>query len=297
MNLTTKIKIFFELIKFRVVSLLIFTAWVGMLLSLLTEQTQPNMLLMLNATIGIFLAASASACFNQLFERKLDAKMLRTKARPLPQKNISPRVVLYLALLLTTLSIIVLYFFVNTLTLSIALFSIIFYSFIYTLYLKKHTTQNIVIGGLAGALPPLLGWTAMSGTIHPLALQLVIIIFVWTPSHFWALAIAKKNEYEKTGLPMLPVAYGNTFAKKYVLFYSILLFVVSILPWVSTEAGLIYLSVAILLGGRYLQLAIILMKKSSNYEADALKLFWWSIQYLIYLFAFLFVDKAYYLLG
>ena len=267
-----------------------------MLLAFLTEKIQPNLSLFAFATLGIFFATSSSACLNQLFEQNIDIQMSRTHKRPLPTNLISQWYAIILAVFLAVLSLLILYFKVNPLTLVLTIFSIIMYSFVYTLYLKKRTTQNIVIGGLAGALPPLLGWTSISNDIHPLAIQLVIIIFIWTPSHFWALAITRKDEYAKAGLPMLPVAYGTSFTRKYILLYSILLVAVSILPWVSLQAGYVYLSAAIVLGARYLQLAIKLSYKKNQYDHDAMKLFWWSIKYLVYLFAFLIVDKSYMLL-
>ena len=281
-----------DLIKLRVVAMLTFTAWVGMLLAVLHEGMVPSVAHLALATLGIFLASASSACFNQIFERVIDAQMKRTEARPLPTGALSTTTALVIAVLFGTSGLALLYVLVNPLTSMLTLFSLVFYSFVYTLFLKRHTPQNIVIGGLAGALPPLLGWAAISNAVHPLALQLVLIIYVWTPSHFWALSVARVQEYRHVGMPMLPVAFGVPYTKTYVIYYSVLLAVVSILPWVSLYTSWFYLLVATALNARYLFLSYRFYKEPDGQHTDALKLFTFSIRYLLYLFALLVADKV-----
>ncbi|MDI9348094.1 MAG: heme o synthase [Methylacidiphilales bacterium] len=287
------IRPFLDLIKLRVVSMLVFTAWAGMIIAVLHNHLMPSMMVLVYATIGIFFASSSSACLNQIFERYIDERMKRTALRPLPTGSISPFVAIVIAIVLFLISMGVLYYLVNPITCLLTLFSFIFYSFIYTLFLKKNTAQNIVIGGLAGALPPLLGWTAVTGTIDPFPLLLTGIIFIWTPSHFWALSVARRAEYATVGLPMLPVMYGVPFTKAYVLLYSILLVVVSLLPWIGTFAGIIYCGGAIVLGVRYLYLAFRLYAEPADQDSFAMPLFRFSIQYIMYLFAVLVLDKIF----
>ena len=271
--------------KLKVVALIVFTALVGMFLAV------PGMVPwqpLVFGTLGIGLAAASAAAINHVVDQHADALMKRTAARPVASGNLTGRNCLVFALLIGALAMWILVQFVNTLTAVLTFASLIGYAVVYTLYLKRATPQNIVIGGAAGAAPPVLGWTAVTGSVDPNALLLFLIIFVWTPPHFWALAIHRRNEYAKADIPMLPVTHGVKFTQLQVLLYTILLVVVTVLPFVTHMSGLLYLVGALALGAGFLYHAIALMRDHS--DKQAMKTFGYSITYLMALFAFLLVD-------
>lgn len=276
---------YYELCKPRVVALIVFTAMVGMLLS------TPGMV-PLNAflfgSLGIALGAASGAAINQLVERRIDAVMARTMHRPLPAGRVDTLSALVFALILGALSMLVLITQVNTLTAVLTFLSMIGYAVVYTLYLKRATPQNIVIGGAAGATPPVLGWTAVTGQVDPHALLLFLIIFIWTPPHFWALAVNRHREYAKADVPMLPVTHGLPFTRLQILLYTILLFLVTLLPFATRMSGLFYLFGAVVLGTGFLYYAVALYRRKE--PRLAMKTFGYSIWYLMGLFMFLLVD-------
>lgn len=278
---------YLALTKPGVVLLLMVTAVAGMFLA-----TEPAGMVPLStlipATIGLALAMMASAAINQIMDQKIDAIMARTEKRPIVTGKINTRAAVAFAVALAALSMALLYFLVNPLTAWLTLFGFVGYAFIYTLYLKRATPQNIVIGGLAGAIPPLLGWTSVTGDVHPYALLLVLIIFVWTPPHFWALAIHRAEEYAKAEIPMLPVTHGIPFTRESVLYYTVLLFLSSLLPYLTGMSGLIYLVCAVVLGVVFLLHAVRL--RFSEDPKLPMKTFGYSITYLFVLFAALLVD-------
>jgi protoheme IX farnesyltransferase len=276
---------YLELAKPRVVSLIVFTAVVGMFLS--TSSMVPWNILVL-ATLGIALAAGSAAAINHLVEQRSDALMARTRARPLPTGQLNSRQAIVFAGCLGTVSMLVLLLGVNLLTAVLTFVSLIGYSIIYTLFLKRRTPQNIVIGGAAGAAPPVLGWTAVTGEISSDALLLFLIIFVWTPPHFWALALYREQEYAKAGIPMLPVTHGAKFTRLYVLLYVILLAAVTLLPFATHMSGLIYLVGVVALNVVFLWYAWRLYRRYS--DTLARRTFGYSIQYLALLFALLLID-------
>lgn len=276
---------YLELCKPKVVLLMLLTAVVGMYLAV------PGWVpvdLLFFATLGIGLTASSAAAINHLVDKRIDAIMARTKKRPVAKGKISPRNAIAFASLLGVLGMLVLVLWVNTLTAVLTFASLIGYAGIYTGFLKRATPQNIVIGGLAGAAPPLLGWTAVTGHLAPGALVLVLIIFTWTPPHFWALAIYRLEDYKQAEIPMLPVTHGVAFTKLQIVLYTLLLLIVSVLPTVIGMSGLIYLIGALVLGGRFLQWAIKLYRTEKN--VVAMQTFRFSIVYLMLLFVFLLVD-------
>jgi heme o synthase len=276
---------YLELCKPKVVALIIFTAIVGMFLSV------PGMVPwqpLLFGTLGIGLAAASAAAINHYLDRNADAGMGRTKGRPLPTGQLTTANVIGFAIALGTLSMVILIVFVNTLTAVLTFLSLIGYAVIYTVYLKHATPQNIVIGGAAGAAPPVLGWCAITGQVDPHALLLFLIVFTWTPPHFWALAVAKREEYAKVDIPMLPVTHGEAFTRLHILFYTILLILVTLLPYLTHMSGLLYLIGAVLLDGIFLYYAILLKKTADN--RVAMKTFGFSIVYLMGLFTLLLVD-------
>jgi len=276
---------YYELTKPRVVILIVFTAVVGMFLAV---PGLPPLEALLFGTFGIGVAASSAAVVNHVLDARIDVHMTRTRGRPLPQGKLSERQALIFAAILCVASMLTLWFMVNPLTAVLTFASLIGYAVIYTVYLKRATPQNIVIGGAAGAAPPVLGWTAVTGEIHGDALILFLIIFIWTPPHFWALAIAKKDEYARAGIPMLPVTHGNAFTRLFILLYTILLLLITILPYLSGLSGLIYLLTALVLGGMFLRYAIKL--KSDEGLELPMRVFRFSINYLMILFAALLVD-------
>ncbi|MEM6639023.1 MAG: heme o synthase [Pseudomonadota bacterium] len=276
---------YLQLCKPRVVALIVFTAIAGMFLS--TPGMVPWTPLLLG-TLGIGLASASAAAINHVLDERFDERMGRTKNRPLPQKQLSSRQALSFAMLLAMLSMLILVRWVNPLTAVLTFIALIGYAIVYTAYLKHATPQNIVIGGAAGAAPPVLGWAAITGDIHPDALLLFLIIFAWTPPHFWALAIAKREDYSKAGIPMLPVTHGVRFTTLQILLYTVLMVVITILPYLTGMGGLLYLSAALGLGGLFIVKAWRL-QKSPRYDR-AMGLFGYSITYLMVLFAVMLVD-------
>lgn len=276
---------YWELTKPGVVALLMVTAVIGMFLS--TPGMVPLRVLILGS-LGMALAMMASAVINQIMDQRIDAIMARTHRRPLVQGRVNTRAALIFAAVLGLLSLVILDVFINRLTAVLTFFGIIGYAFIYTMWLKRATPQNIVIGGLAGAIPPLLGWTAVTGAVHPHALLLVLIIFAWTPPHFWALAIHRRDEYAKADIPMLPVTHGIEFTKTAVLLYTVILFLIALLPYLTGMSGLIYLAGATVLGGTFLVYALRLKFRSD--PSVPMKTFGFSITYLFALFLILLVD-------
>ncbi len=276
---------YFELCKPRVVGLMLVTAWVGMHLA--TASFVPLDLLTA-ATLGIACVAGAAAVFNHLLDKHIDRIMQRTQKRPVATGNISPRQAIGFALILLSIGITVLMIFVNTLTAVLSFLTLLGYAVVYTLYLKHATPQNIVIGGVAGAFPPLLGWTAVTNHIDPNSWLLVLIIFVWTPPHFWALAIYRYEEYTKAHIPMLPVTHGIAFTKLSILLYTFLLLPTSILPFVVGMSGPLYAASALLLGFVFCYYAVKLY--ISDEPIVAMKTFRFSIHYLFLLFVVMLLD-------
>ena len=277
---------YYELTKPRVVMLIVFTAIVGMFLAV---PGWPGVASLVFGTLGIGMAASSAAVFNHVLDARIDIHMLRTRGRPLPQGRVNESNALMFASGICLLSMIILWFLVNPLTAALTFGSLIGYAVVYTVFLKRATPQNIVIGGAAGAAPPLLGWTAVTGEITSSALLLFLIIFVWTPPHFWALAIARKDEYAKVGIPMLPVTHGEEYTRLSILLYTILLVVITIMPYLTGMSGLIYLATALALGARFLSYAI-RMKVDADDAELPMRTFRFSISYLAILFAALLVD-------
>lgn len=277
---------YYELTKPRVVVLIVFTAIVGMFLAV---PAWPGLPALVFGTLGIGLAASSAAVFNHVLDAHIDIHMLRTRGRPLPQGRVSERSALGFASVVGVISMIILWFLVNPLTAALTFTSLIGYAVIYTVFLKRATPQNIVIGGAAGAAPPILGWTAVTGEIHSNALLLFLIIFLWTPPHFWALAIARKEEYAKVGIPMLPVTHGEAYTRLNILLYTILLVVITIVPYLTGMSGLIYLFSALPLGAVFLYYAIRMRRDEQDLELP-MRTFRFSITYLALLFTALLID-------
>ncbi|MDR9435477.1 MAG: heme o synthase [Thiohalophilus sp.] len=276
---------YYTLCKPKVVALIVFTAIVGMFLSV------PGMVPwqpLIFGTLGIGLAAASAAAINQIVDQKIDAEMQRTSKRPLPSGTITNKQALLFSALLGVASMLILVYLVNPLTAVLTLLSLIGYAFIYTMYLKRATPQNIVIGGAAGAAPPVLGWTAVTGHIHPDSLLLFLIIYTWTPPHFWALAIHKREEYARVNVPMLPVTHGVQFTRLHVLLYTIIMFGVTLLPFATRMSGWLYFIGALILGGIFLYYAI--RMQSDKDPKIAIKTFGYSILYLMLLFALLLID-------
>lgn len=277
---------YWNLTKPKVVSLIVFTALVGMLLA--ADGGVPLDVLIFGL-VGIGLAAASGAAINHVVDQHIDSVMERTRNRPLPTGSLDQMSALIFAISIGVVGIALLVVFINMLTAVLTFFSLVGYALIYTMYLKRATPQNIVLGGAAGAAPPLLGWTAVTGQVETEALLLFLIIFIWTPPHFWALAIRRKDEYAKAEIPMLPVTHGIEFTKIQILLYTILLFIVTMMPFIIHMSGLIYLAGAVSLGIGFLYYSIKLYRdKSPNHTA--MKTFGYSIFYLSLLFAFLLVD-------
>jgi len=280
-----RLRQFYALTKPRVVSLIVFTAVIGMFLA--TPGMVPLSVL-LAGTIGIALVAGAAAAMNCLVEQKIDALMARTKARPLPQGQISSLETLIFAGIVGGIGLGLLLHWVNALTMWMTLATFVGYAVIYTVILKPMTPQNIVIGGASGAMPPVLGWAAVTGDVSAQALTLFLIIFAWTPPHFWALALYRKDEYAKDGVPMLPVTHGDRYTQIQVLLYTLILLACSTLPFVTRLSGLLYLISALILGAIFLVYAV---KINTNYsDALARRTFRYSIWYLTWIFAALLTD-------
>ena len=279
------LKSFYAMCKPRVTALIVFTAMIGMFLA------TPNMVpldILIAATLGIALASGAAAAFNCLIEQSIDAKMARTRGRPLPTGQVTSNQTFIFATITALIGLSVLYFFVNPLTMWLTLATFVGYAIIYTVFLKPATPLNIVIGGLSGAMPPALGWAAVTGTVSAEAWILVLIIFAWTPPHFWALALYRREEYAKSGLPMLPVTHGEVYTRLQILLYSIILVAVTLLPFAMGMSGLIYLAGVMLLNIGFMYYAIGLYRKYSDELAKSM--FKFSILYLTLLFAVLLID-------
>jgi len=278
-------KNYLTLCKPNVVAEMLFTAIVGMLLAV---PGMPPVALVIYSALGIALAASSAAAINHFIDRKADAEMARTENRPLPKGNLKTGNVISFAVVLGVASMLLLIVKVNVLTAVLTFLSLFGYAIVYTVYLKRASPQNIVIGGAFGATPPLLGWCAMTGEIHPYALLLMLIIFVWTPPHFWALAIARREEYAKVNIPMLPVTHGAEFTRLQILLYTVLLLIVTLLPYLTGMSGWIYLAAAVPLGLGFIYLAVLMMRNKDN--KTAMKTFGYSIVYITVLFAGLLID-------
>ncbi|WP_292993025.1 heme o synthase [Nitrosomonas sp.] len=285
----TRINQFYRLTKPRVVSLIVFTAVIGMFLAV--PGAVPLDILIFG-TIGIALVAGAAAALNCLVEQKMDAVMARTKGRPLPQGKVSVPETLFFLLIVGGLGLFVLYHWVNALTMWLTLGTFVGYAIIYTVILKPLTPQNIVIGGASGAMPPVLGWAAVTGDVTADALLLFLIIFAWTPPHFWALALYRKNEYASIGMPMLPVTHGDQFTKLHVLLYTIILCIVTTLPYITQMSGLIYLGSSVVLNGIFMYYAVEIYRNYSDQLAR--EAFRYSILYLALLFVALLVDHYFF---
>ncbi len=276
---------YYEMCKPRVVMLMILTAMVGMFLAV------PGMVpldILVLGNIGIALVAGSGAVVNHLIDYRVDSLMKRTHNRPIPQGRVDQKQAAVFAAAIGVAGMLILLIWVNALSAWLTLASFVGYAFIYTGYLKRATPQNIVIGGLSGAMPPLLGWSAVTGTIEPGALILVLIIFAWTPPHFWALAIHRKEEYAKTGIPMLPVTHGEHVTKLHIILYTIIMILITLLPYLTGMSGPIYLLAAIVLGLGFLWWSLVLMFKPK--PSTAMDTFQYSIVYLMVLFIVLLTD-------
>ncbi|WP_445428166.1 heme o synthase [Alishewanella sp. HL-SH05] len=276
---------YLELTKPKVVALLVLTAWVGMVLA--TDQWI-SFGLLFSATVGIGLLSAAAAALNHVVDQRIDAQMARTHSRPVARGRVSSKQAVIFACSLALAGFFLLYFAVNPLTAWLTLLSLFGYAVVYTMFLKRATPQNIVIGGLAGAMPPLLGWAAVTGDIHGHALLLVMIIFAWTPPHFWALAIHRRDDYAKVNMPMLPVTHGIEYTKSAILLYTLILCIVCLLPYIVGMTGAIYLVASTLLNLRFLQYAWKL--KFFAEASTAMATFKFSIVHLMLLFLVLVVD-------
>ncbi len=276
---------FLALTKPRVVSLVVFCAVIGMFLAV---PGLPPPKVVFFATVGIALVAGAAAAINCLVEQKIDAVMQRTRRRPLPRGEVTSRSTLVFAAMVGGLGLWLLYVYVNPLTMWLTLATFVGYAIVYTVLLKPATPQNIVIGGASGAMPPVLGWVAVTGDVAPEALLLFLIIFVWTPPHFWALALYRTQDYAKAGLPMLPVTHGRRYTQLMIVLYTVALVAVTLLPFAVRMSGYLYLAAAMGLGGLFLLYAVQLYRDYSDQLARAT--FRYSIYYLAALFSALLVD-------
>jgi protoheme IX farnesyltransferase len=276
---------YLELTKPKVVALITFTALVG---TLLASPGLPPLEALVFGNLGIALAAACAATINHVLDRRIDEQMARTRARPLPSGQLSERNALLFAAVLGVVAMALLAFLVNLLTAALTFCSLIGYAVIYTVWLKRATPQNIVIGGAAGAAPPVLGWTAVTNGVDPNALLLFLIIFVWTPPHFWALAIARRDEYARAGIPMLPVTHGLAYTRRQVLLYTVLLVVVTLMPYLTRMSGLLYLAAALILNAGFLYYALAL-EITARAELP-MRVFRFSVSYLMWLFAALLID-------
>jgi len=284
-GLASQARAFLALTKPRVVALVVFTAVIGIFLA---SPGLVTLRILVAATLGIALVAAAAAAINCLIERRIDAQMRRTSWRPLPRGELTAAQTLMFASALGALGLWTLHHFVNALTMWLTLATFIGYAVVYTVLLKPATPQNIVIGGASGAMPPVLGWAAATGEVGTEALLLFLIIFVWTPPHFWALALYRTEEYARAGVPMLPVTHGKAFTRRQVLLYTLILFAVSVLPFAVRMSGWLYLGAAVVLGSIFLGYAVRLVRSGS--DAVAYRTFRYSILYLALLFAALLVD-------
>ena len=279
---------YLALTKPRVVQLIVFCAVIGMLLA---EPGWPRLALLLPATAGIWLVAAAAAAFNCLVEQHIDARMQRTAWRPTARGELSPAQALLFSSLLCALGSVILWLWVNALTMALTFATFVGYAIVYTVVLKPLTPQNIVIGGASGAMPPVLGWAAMTGEVGPKALMLFLIIFLWTPPHFWSLACYRIADYEKSGLPMLPVTHGIRFTCQHIVLYTVMLVAASVIPFTIGMSGWFYLVSVMLLNLGFLLYTVTLYRDYS--DALAKKTFRYSIIYLTLLFAALFADRLF----
>ena len=279
-----RIQDYLALCKLKVVAVMLITALVGMLLA---SEAVPSISVMIIALIGIALVTSSGAAINHVMDQKIDKAMQRTKWRPLPQGKVSSSQALLFALVIGVTGLYLLTVFINPLTAFLSLISLIGYAFVYTVWLKRATPQNIVVGGLAGAAPPLLGWTSISGVISADSLLLVLIIFAWTPPHFWALCLARKNDYAKAKVPMLPITHGEEYTKLHIVLYSVLLVLTTVLPFLTQMSGLVYLLLVSILNLRFLHWAMKVYKDVKNSQMGMFK---YSIKYVMLLFLALLVD-------
>ena len=284
------IRNYYELCKPNVVLMMLLCALVGIVLA---SETLVPLIDIIVPLIGIGLCSGSAAAINQIIDREADAEMDRTDKRPIPQGEISVRNASIFALTIGLLGVAILIFLVNSLTAILTILALGGYAFIYTIYLKRATPQNIVIGGLAGAAPPLLGWASVTNTIEPNALLLVLIIFIWTPPHFWALAIYRKDDYAKQSIPMLPVTHGVAFTKLQIVLYTIILFLVSLFPYIVLMSGTIYLVSALILSSLFLFYSVRLYL--SDDDKYAMQTFWFSIYYIFLIFIALIVDHFIYI--
>ena len=278
-------KSFYALTKPRVCALIVFTAIIGMFLA------SPGMVpldILFFSSIGIAFVSGAAAAFNCLIEEKIDAKMARTRGRPLPLGQVSQKETIVFSVLLGCLGLLMLYFFVNSLTMWLTLVTFFAYAVIYTIFLKPATPMNIVIGGASGAMPPVLGWAAVTNQVTPEALILFLIIFCWTPPHFWALALYRRKEYEKVGMPMLPVTHGEKYTRLQIVLYTIILVIVTMMPFSVGMSGLIYIIFATLLNAYFLYYTVMLYRQYS--DKLSMKIFRYSIWYLGLIFLAFLVD-------
>jgi len=278
-------KSFYALTKPRVCALIVFTAIIGMFLA--TPGMVPLDILFFSS-IGIAFVSGAAAAFNCLIEEKIDAKMARTRGRPLPLGQVSQKETIVFSVLLGCLGLLMLYFFVNSLTMWLTLVTFFAYAVIYTIFLKPATPMNIVIGGASGAMPPVLGWSALTNQVTPEALILFLIIFCWTPPHFWALALYRRKEYEKVGMPMLPVTHGEKYTRLQIVLYTIILVIVTMMPFSVGMSGLIYIIFATLLNAYFLYYTVMLYRQYS--DKLSMKIFRYSIWYLGLIFLAFLVD-------
>lgn len=288
-KLTVRFQNFFPLCKPRVSAMIVFTAVIGMFLA------TPGMVpldILIASTIGIFMASGAAAAFNCLIEQEIDARMMRTAGRPLPSGRVSPVETIFFATIVGVTGLTILYVFVNPLTMWLTFATFLGYAVIYTIFLKPATPLNIVIGGASGAMPPILGWAAVNNVVSPESLILFLIIFAWTPPHFWALALYRRDDYAKSGLPMLPVTHGEEFTRQHILLYTIILFTVALMPVGYGMSGWIYLIVSILMNSLFMAYAIGLYRQYS--DALAKRTFKFSIIYLMVIFAGLLLDHYWY---
>jgi len=284
-SMTSRWPDFLELTKPRVVALMLITAIIGMCMAVPGFVPWEPLVL---GNLGIALCAGAAAAINHVVDERIDQKMSRTTNRPVAQGRVTQAEAVIFAFVLASVGALLLALTINVLTAVLTIASLVGYAFIYTMFLKRATPQNILIGGLAGAAPPLLGWTAVTGEIHPHGLLLVLIIFAWTPPHFWALAIHRKQEYASVGIPMLPVTHGNRFTALHILLYTLLMFVITLLPYATFLSGWIYLSAAVVLGLIFLYWSIeIIREKNPKAPMETFK---YSINYLLLLFVAMLAD-------
>ncbi|NQZ31654.1 MAG: protoheme IX farnesyltransferase [Oceanospirillaceae bacterium] len=280
----TKIADYLALCKLKVVAVMLITSLVGMLLA---SDSFPSLWTVAIGLTGIALVTSAGAAINHVMDEKIDSAMQRTKMRPLPQGKVSATQAMLFALIIGATGIYLLGAYINAITAWLTMFSLIGYAFIYTVWLKRATPQNIVVGGLAGAAPPLLGWTAVSGEITSDSLLLVLIIFAWTPPHFWALCLARKKDYAKADIPMLPITHGDRYTKLHIVLYSVLLVLTTVLPFLTQMSGVVYLALVTLLNIRFLQWAV---RVYCDVQNSQMAMFKYSIKYVMLLFLALLID-------